>query len=96
MIDLGRVLGKKEPNKAEKAEKFFFQGLDILHDQGVKSWYAQGRMFLGEFYLDGGENEKALENLKEAETMFQEMGMDYWLDRTRTLEIPRHEDAAFP
>jgi hypothetical protein len=42
-------------------------------------------MSLGEFYLDTGEKQKAMENLKEAEAMFQEMGMDYWLDRTRTL-----------
>jgi hypothetical protein len=30
-----------------------------------------------------GQKEKALENLKKAETMFQEMGMDYWLAVTR-------------
>ena len=35
--------------------------------------------------VDAGEKEKAEENLKEAEVMFQEMGMDYWLDRTGTL-----------
>jgi len=26
-----------------------------------------------------------MENLKEAEVMFHEMGMEYWLDRTRKL-----------
>jgi hypothetical protein len=35
--------------------------------------------------LNGGEKEKAMDNLKKAEGMFQEMGMNYWLDRTRTL-----------
>jgi hypothetical protein len=42
-------------------------------------------MFLGEFYLDTSQKEKAKENLKKAEALFQEMGMDYWLDRTRKL-----------
>jgi len=46
----------------------------------VKPWYSQGRMFLGELHQDMGEKEKATENLRVAEAMFQEMGMDYWLD----------------
>jgi hypothetical protein len=41
--------------------------------------YAQGHLFLGELYAHGGQEEKALEHLKKAETMFQEMGMEYWL-----------------
>jgi len=30
-----------------------------------------------------GQREKALENLKKAKGMFQEMRMDYWLRRTQ-------------
>jgi tetratricopeptide (TPR) repeat protein len=85
LMGLGRVFGKKEPQKEEKAEEYFSQGLTILQEQKLKPWYAQGRMFLGEFYLGGGEKEKARENLKEAEALFQEMGMDYWLGRTREI-----------
>lgn len=81
---------KLEPEDNEKGfEGSALMGLGrvlaILKDQKLNPFYAQGRMFLGEFYLDGGRKEKALENLKEAEVMFQEMGMDYWLDRTRIL-----------
>jgi hypothetical protein len=34
--------------------------------------------------MDGksGQKDKALENLKKAEGMFREMGMDYWLAKT--------------
>jgi tetratricopeptide (TPR) repeat protein len=83
MIWLGRVLGKKEPQQRTKAEECFSQGLAILDELEMKPAYAQGRLYLGEFYLDGGEKEKALENLKEAEGLFQEMEMEYWLDRAR-------------
>ena len=83
LVGLGRVLGKKEPQQRTKAEECFSQGLAILDDLEMKPWYAQGRLFLGEFYLDAGEKEKALENLKEAEAMFQEMGMDYWLAKSQ-------------
>jgi class 3 adenylate cyclase/tetratricopeptide (TPR) repeat protein/ribosomal protein L40E len=85
LVGLGRVLGKKKPLQTEKVEKYFHEGLAILQDQKIKPWYAHGRMFLGEFYLDMGKKEKALENLKEAEGLFQEMGMDYWLGRTREI-----------
>jgi class 3 adenylate cyclase/tetratricopeptide (TPR) repeat protein len=85
LVGLGKVLGKKEPRQKEKAEECFLAGLAIFHDLQMKPSYAQGLMFLGEFYLDRGNKEKALENLNEAEALFQEMGMDYWLDKTRTL-----------
>ncbi len=38
---------------------------------------------MGELYADRGQRENALENLKKAEGMFQEMGMDYWLAQTQ-------------
>jgi len=40
---------------------------------------------LGELHIDMRQEEKALENLKKAERMFQEMGMDYWLAKTREI-----------
>lgn len=85
LVGLGRVFGKRKPPQTEQAQECFSKGLAILHDLKTKPWYSQGRMFLGELYLDTGEKEKAMENLKEAEGMFQEMGPGYWLDRTRTL-----------
>jgi len=36
-------------------------------------------------YLDVAEKEKALENLKEAKALFQEIGMDYWLEKIRKI-----------
>jgi class 3 adenylate cyclase/tetratricopeptide (TPR) repeat protein len=83
LVGLGRVCGKRKPPQREKAEEFFSQGLAINHD--LKPLYSQGCLFLGEFYLDMGEKEKALENLRKAESLFQEMGMDYWLGRTRKI-----------
>ena len=85
LAGLGRVFGKRQPRRAEQAEEYFVTGLAILQDLKMKPLYSQGRMFLGEFFLDTGQKEKAMENLKETETMFQGMGMDYWLDRARKL-----------
>jgi hypothetical protein len=57
--------------------------MKIADELKTKPFYAQGHLFLGELYADAGQKEKALENMKKAEVMFQEMGMDYWLARTK-------------
>jgi tetratricopeptide (TPR) repeat protein len=89
-IQLGRVLGKMEGSQLDKAEEHILKGMKILDELGTKPDYAQGYLFLGELYADAGQKDKAFENLKKAETMFQEMGMDYWLARTKkVLEMIR-------
>ncbi len=80
---LGRILGKTDSSQSGKAEKYILQGIGILDELNVKPWSAQGRLHLGELYVDTGQREKALGILKKAEGMFREMGMDLWLARTR-------------
>jgi len=74
-----------EGSQLHKAEEHILQGIKILEELELKPSYAQGYLFLGELYADAGQKEKALKNLKKAEAMFQEMGMDYWLARTKKL-----------
>jgi len=83
-VALGRVVGKAEPSQSAKAEEYILQGIKILEELKLKPYQAEGHLFLGELYADMGQGEKALECLKKAETMFQEMGMDYWLRRTQS------------
>ena len=54
-----------------------------LDEMKLKPWSARGYLYLGELCADTGQKEKALETLKKAEGMFQEMGMDYYLRRTQ-------------
>jgi class 3 adenylate cyclase/tetratricopeptide (TPR) repeat protein len=82
-IGLGRILGRTETQQIDKAEEYILHGLKIYDELKMKSWHALGYFHFGEFYVNAGQKEKALENLKKAETMFQEMGMDYWLAQTR-------------
>jgi len=84
-IWLGRILGKTDPNQIKKAEKTILKGINILEELRIKSWYSMGYLFLGEVYADTGQKDKALETLKKAEGMFKEMGMDYWLVKTREM-----------
>jgi tetratricopeptide (TPR) repeat protein len=80
---LGRVLGKREKSQYAKAEKYVLQGIKILDERKQKPLASQGYLYLGELYADVGQKEKAIKTLNEAESAFQEMGMDYWLRRTQ-------------
>ena len=82
-ITLGRALGKSDPSQPDKAERELLQGIDILTESKLRPYCAQGYLYLGELYADAGRKDEAVENLKRAEDMFQEMGMDYWPAKTR-------------
>jgi hypothetical protein len=82
-ILLGRISGKRGTPKAKKGEESILQGIQILDKFKLKALYAPGYHYLGEFYADTGQKDKALETLKKAEGMFREMGMDYWLGKTK-------------
>ncbi len=80
---MGRILGKTDPNQFDRAEESILKGINILEELRLKPSFSQGYLYLGEFYTDIGQKEKAQENLKKAERMFKEMGLDYWLAKTQ-------------
>jgi hypothetical protein len=84
-IWLGRILGRVKRSEVSKVTQHIYEGIKILDDLRLKPFSAQGWLFLGEFYGNREQPDKAVENLKKAEEMFQEMGMDYWLGKTRSI-----------
>jgi tetratricopeptide (TPR) repeat protein len=80
---LGRILGKKEPEEIERAEEHILKGIQILEELKAKPLISQGYFYLGELYADAGKKDEAMNHLKKAEKMFQEMGMDYYLAKTK-------------
>jgi tetratricopeptide (TPR) repeat protein len=79
----GTILGKTGPLEISKAEECILKGIEIGKELRTKPFCYLGHLYLGELYLNGGKKEKAMDNLKKAEGMFQEMGMDYWLGRAQ-------------
>ena len=59
------------------------EGINLFDELQIRPRYAVGLMYLRELYADAGQKEEALENLKKAEGMFGEMGMNYWLGKTQ-------------
>ena len=82
-VQLGRTIGKMESPQLTRAEELIQRGIKILDELGIRPWLSVGNLFLGELYSNAGQKEKGLDNLKKAESMFQGMGMDYWLARTK-------------
>ena len=82
---LGMILSKTDSSKRDEAKESIFKGIEILETRKLRPMYSVGYLCLGEFYADTGQKKKAQENLKKAERMFKEMGMDYWLAKTDEL-----------
>jgi tetratricopeptide (TPR) repeat protein len=80
---LGWILGKKDPSQYGKAEKYILHGIKILEELKLKPYLSRLYQLLGGLYADTGQREKSLINLKKAEEMFKEMGMDYYLAKTQ-------------
>ncbi len=83
MITLGRVIAATDRMKFDEAQRLIIEGLNLLDELQIRSRYAVGLFYLGELYANVGQRDNALENLKRAEAMFQEMGMDYWPGKTK-------------
>ncbi|NIS63101.1 MAG: AAA family ATPase, partial [Proteobacteria bacterium] len=82
-ILLGRTLAKADPPQTDKAEESILKGIKIYEELKIKTHSVSGYYYLGELYTDTGQKDKALETLKTAESLFREMGMDYWLAKTQ-------------
>ncbi len=82
-ILLGRIVGKMDRPQVSSAEREILKGIKILDELNFKPFFSIGYLYLGELNADTDQNESALQYLKKAESMFQEMGMDYWLGKAQ-------------
>lgn len=84
-ILLGRIFGKSDQPKFEKAEECILRGIKILEELELKALFAQGYHYLGVVYADTGQKGKTTETMRKAENLFREMGMKYWVDKSKEI-----------
>jgi len=84
-IHIGSTMAKMKPSQSDAAEEYILHGIKIAKDNEYKPPLARGYLCLGEFYVDTNQKEKASDNLKKAEIMYQEMGMGLYLDQTKEI-----------
>jgi len=83
---LGCLMEKMTPAFIEEAKSKIKYGISILEDCKIKMFSAVGYLHLGEYLANAGRKEEAMESLKKAETLYQEMDItseSYWLTRTK-------------
>ncbi|MBN2178511.1 MAG: AAA family ATPase [Deltaproteobacteria bacterium] len=83
---LGSMVEEMTPAIIEEAEQQIRHGISIWEELKLKLWSAVGYLHLGEFLANAGRKEEAMESLKKAETLYQEMEItpeSYWLTRTK-------------
>jgi tetratricopeptide (TPR) repeat protein len=82
-IWIGKILGSKEKAQYREGEQLILEGYDIQKELCLRPAMAQGTFHLGELYKNAGEGSKAVEELRKAKSMFEEMEMDYWTAKAR-------------
>jgi tetratricopeptide (TPR) repeat protein len=82
-LSLGVTIALKDPTQIEPAEQQILQGISLLEELGLPPFFGAGYMFLGEVYAASGRHKEAREQLKKAKALFEKMGMDYGLGKTR-------------
>lgn len=83
LVSLGRIYGNSDPTQFDEATEQILKGIEIFEELKHKPFFSQGYFYLGELCTNTGRKERALENLTKAEGLFQEMGMDFWLAKTK-------------
>ena len=84
LMVLGSVLGKVDKSRSVEAEQYVLLGMKVSGEVKAKSWHLPLQTMLGEFYVDTGQRQKALETLERTQQMMQEMGVaGYWSARTQ-------------
>jgi len=82
-VSLGRIYGNSDPSQYEEATEQILKGIEIFEELKHKPFFSQGYFYLGELCSNTGRKERALENLTKAEGLFQELGMNFWLAKTK-------------
>jgi class 3 adenylate cyclase/tetratricopeptide (TPR) repeat protein len=67
---------------AERGEAHYRQALALAEPRGMRPLVAHCHLGLGKLYRRSGKRVQAQEHLTTATTMYREMGMTYWLEKT--------------
>jgi tetratricopeptide (TPR) repeat protein len=81
---LGDIATHPDRFDAARGEAHYRQALALAEPRGMRPLLAHCHLGLGKLYGRTGKHEQATEHLTSATTMYGEMGMTYWLEKTET------------
>ena len=85
LLWLGRMTGMADSRKINEAVEYVQKGLEVHRALQTKPDIAIAHLFLGELYRNLGHTDKSSSYLKQAAAMFENMGMDSWLVKTKSI-----------
>ncbi|RJP33117.1 MAG: hypothetical protein C4536_05215 [Actinobacteria bacterium] len=86
LVALGRAEGEESPSRLREASEHIRCGISMAEEMLSKPISQLGYIFLGEVFELAGRREEAVEELRKAEAMMEELRVipdSYWLTRTR-------------
>ena len=87
---LGEIASHRDPPNVEEAEGHYRQAMGLAEQLGMRPLIARCHLGLGQLYQRGGRPEQVRTHLTTARTMFREMDMGFWLEKTDAeLKKPR-------
>ncbi len=87
---LGEIASRRVPEDVEPAEGHYRQAMGLAEQLGMRPLIARCHLGLGQLYQRRGRPEQAQTHLTTAMTMFREMDMGFWLEKTEAkLKKPR-------
>jgi class 3 adenylate cyclase/tetratricopeptide (TPR) repeat protein len=79
---MGEVTAAQTPPLVDEAEAAYREALKMAHELGMQPLIARCHQGLGLLYHRTDKREQAQEHLATATTMYRDMGMTYWLEKT--------------
>jgi tetratricopeptide (TPR) repeat protein len=79
---LGQIHASHEPPERERAEHAYRQAFALADELGMRPTVAHCHFGLGTLYFRTGDRAQGEHHFAEARTMFREMDMGFWLERT--------------
>jgi tetratricopeptide (TPR) repeat protein len=79
---LGEIVSRRDPLDTETAEGHYSQALALATELEMRPLVAHCHVGLGKLDRRTGDPAKAQEHLTTAATMYREMGMNFWLEKT--------------
>jgi class 3 adenylate cyclase/tetratricopeptide (TPR) repeat protein len=79
---LGDIAAQREPPELEAADGYYRRAAALADKLGMRPLVAHCHLGLGKLYRRTGDPAKADEHLTTATTMYREMGMGFWLDKS--------------
>jgi len=84
-IRLGHLFRLSDCSQTEKAVHHISKGIHILEQLKMRPYYSVGYFNLAEIFSKMNDTQKAIQNLKIADEIFRETGMDFWLNKAQRL-----------